>query len=348
MQSNNNNMNTNNGFKLAGKRGKKNNKVEIVVASVVETVQKPVITCEHCQKLWHTKDKCFKFLSEQEKLEKLEKLKTTECVYCHRLGHTNLDCPVSKSNAEKKAQIIKKQKEKEAKFNTDFPIALSTEPKQKDNSSNELKFAWASVAMANRDPEKVQKIEEEEATLKNTLKNVENEKRKQEIWEKKQKKLEAEKNKWYKIRPVILALKIAFPKSWFHKVENTPYDINQASELRDEEERKRDEWEFEEEQFEWKEEKRYQEESKEREEKRAKMTTKELEEDYRQIEEDYEDSAMNEQNMMFCRMFREQIRPKKQCDSCSEWLEQDNQGSQCVACIFQLGPFAMKNKFTSL
>jgi hypothetical protein len=92
----------------------------------------------------------------------------------------------------------------------------------------------------------------------------------------------------------------------------------------------------------WEEEKKYQEESKEREEKRAKMTTKELEKDDRQIEEDYEDAIMNEQNMMFSRMFREQYRPKRQCDSCSEWLEQDNQGTKCVACIFQLGPFAMK------
>jgi hypothetical protein len=330
-------MNTNDGFKLAGKRGKRNNKIEIVVASVVETVpKKPIIVCEHCQRPGHIKDKCFI-------QEKLEKLKTAECVYCHEIGHTNFDCPVSKAKAEKKAQFVKKQKEKEAKFNADFPIALSTtEPKQKDNSSPILKFAWASVAMANRNPEKVQKLEEDEAALKNALKNVEKEKRKQEIWEKQQKKLAAEKKKWYKIRPVILALKIAFPRSWFHKVENTPYDINQASELRDEEERKRDQWEFEQEQLEWEEEKRYQEESKEREEKRAKMTTKELEEDYRQIEEDYEDSAMNEQNMMFCRMFREQYRPKRQCDSCSEWLEQDNQGTKCVACIFQLGPFAMK------
>ena len=329
-------MNTYNDFKLAGKRGKKNNKVEIV-ASVVETVQKPIITCEHCQKLWHTKDKCFILEKELKRQERLEKLKTTECVYCHRLGHTNLDCPVSKSNAEKKAQIVKKQKQKEAKFNADFPIALSTEPKQKDNSSPILKFAWASVAMANRNPEKVQKIEDEEAALKNA-ENVQKIEDEEENWKRKQKKLAAEKNRLYKIRPVILALKIAFPKTWFHKVDNTRYNIKQASDLRDEEELKRDEWdEYDQE--------RYQEESKEKEEKRAKMTSEELEEDNRQIEEDYEDARMDEQNTMFCRMSRDQDRPKRQCYSCSNRLEQDNQGTKCVACIFQLGPYPLKNRY---
>jgi len=164
MQSNNTNNNTDlNGFKLVGKRSKK---VEVVVAAAVP--EKQIFACEFCQRPGHIKDKCYKFLREQ---DKLEKLKTTECSYCHALGHTNIDCPVSKANAEKKEQ---KQKEKEAKFEADFPKAFLTEAKQKDNSCVALKFAWASVAMANRDPVRVQKIEKEEAVLKEAIKLVEN------------------------------------------------------------------------------------------------------------------------------------------------------------------------------
>ena len=334
MQSNNNNMNTNDGFKLAGKRGKK---VAAVVAEIPKAIKKPIITCEHCQRPGHVKDKCFKFLREQ---ERQEKLKTTECVYCHGLGHTNFDCPVSKAKAEKKAQIVKKQKDKEEKFNAEFPKILSTTTPV---TSEKLKFAWASVAMANRDPVKVQKLEEEDASLREVLRKQEKEKRKQEIWEKKQEKLAEEKKRWYKIRPVILALKTAFPRTWFHKVDNTPYDINEASDLRDEEEDKIDEWEWEQERLDWEEEKIYQEESRKHNEARSKMTPEELEKDYRRSEEEYEDAAMHEQNMMFWRIFREQYRPKQQCASCSKWLEQDNQGTKCAACIFQLGPFALKN-----
>ena len=340
MQSNNNNNNNNNnvddGFKLASKRNKKT-----ATLAPVPVPDKPIIICEHCQKLWHTKDKCFTFITEQ---ENLERLKTTECVYCHKLGHTNSNCSVSKANAEKKAQIVKKQQEKEAKFNADFPIALSFEPKQKqeDTSGNELKYAWASVAMANRDPKMLKKIEEEDVALKKVIKKAEREKREEENRERKQKKLAVEKAHWYKIRPVILALKTAFPKSWIHKVDNTPYDIKQASDLRDEEACKRLDWEFEQERLEWEENERWLKESRQKEAERDRMTPKELDEDYRQAEEEYEDAVMNEENLLFSRIFSRNSRFKTQCSSCIELLEDGNLGSQCIGCIFQLGPFPMK------
>ena len=71
------------------------------------------------------------------------------------------------------------------------------------------------------------------------------------------------------------------------------------------------------------------------------MTPKELEEDYQQADEDYEDARMNEENLMFSRMFSGYSQTKRQCASCSELLEQDNQGLQCIACIFKLGPYPM-------
>ena len=323
MQSNNND------FKMAGKKGKK-------VRSIVPEPNKPVITCDHCKKLWHTKDKCFQFIKEQ---DQIEKLKTTECNYCHALGHNNLDCPVSKANTEKKAQ---KQKQKEAKFEADFPQALLSEPKQKDNTNVSLKFAWASVAMANRDPIKVQKIEREDAVLKKAIKLVEKEQAEQARERKKQAKLAMAKEKWLKIGPVINALKNAFPRTWIYKVENTQYDIKAAVVLRDEEDRKREDEEAKQEQFYWESEQRHYEEVRKKEAQRALMSPEELEEDYRQTDEDCEDAAMNKQNRLFCRMFREQCRSKISCVSCFNWLEDDNQGTRCVDCIFQLGFNPMK------
>jgi hypothetical protein len=43
-------------------------------------------------------------------------------------------------------------------------------------------------------------------------------------------------------------------------------------------------------------------------------------------------------------MFAEQWRPRRQCVSCIEWIEKDNQGTMCLDCIFQLGPYPVKNK----
>jgi hypothetical protein len=333
MQSINNNMNNNNEFKLVGKKSKNVESVAVAVAD-----KKPVITCDFCQKLWHKKDKCFLFIKEQ---KQIKKLRTTECSYCHALGHTNFNCPVSQANAEKKAQ---KQKENAAKFEADFPKALSTEPKQQDNSGSVLKFSWASVAMANRDPVKLQKIEEENTLFKEAEKLSKKEMAEQLKREKEQRKLAAAEKKWYKIRPVILELKVAFPRTWFWKVENTPYDISEASELRDEEDEKREKWEAEQEQLDWEENERNNKESKEREAKRDKMTPEELEKEYRDAEEDYENAMMYEENIMFSRMFAEQWRPRRQCVSCVEWIEKDNQGTMCLDCIFQLGPYPVKNK----
>jgi hypothetical protein len=346
MQSNNNKNNSNNtdlnGFKLVGKKDKKNKKVEVVVVAKVPVPapksNKPIITCTLCQKPGHIKDKCFRFIREQ---QQIEKLKSTECSYCHALGHPNFDCPVSKANAEKKKQFIEKQKQKEAKFEEDFPQALLKEAKQKDNSGPVLKFAWASVAMANRDPVKVQKIEKEEAVLKEAIKLVEKEQAEQTRESKKQAKLAASKEKWLEIRPVILALKAAFPKTWIYKVENTSYDIKEANLSRYEADCRREELDAEEERLEWEENERNYKESRKREAKRANMTQEELEEDYRRSEEEYEDAMMNEQNQMFSRIFRVNCRPNRPCVDCSEWLEQDNQGSRCIACIFQLGPYLL-------
>jgi hypothetical protein len=347
MQSNNNNTNNDDGFKLASKKGKKGEKdKQGEKDKTIETIVPIVLSCDHCQKLWHTKDKCFKFLSEQEKLEKLEKLKTTECVYCHNLGHTNFDCPVSKANAEKKRlkaakqQSLRSEKDaKEAKFNAEFPKVLSSV--EAPIVSEKTMSAWASVAMANRDPGQVKKLEEEDLVLQEKDALIKQEKRRLANWEKKQEKLAAEKAHWYKIKPVVIAMKAAFPKSWIHKVDHTPYDTNQASKLRWEEDIKREEWEFEQEKLEWEENERYLKESRLKEAEREKMTPKELEEDYQQADEDYEDARMNEENLMFSRMFCGYSRTRNQCASCSELLEQDNQGSQCIACIFKLGSFAM-------
>jgi len=332
MQSNNNNNNTN-GFKIVGKKSKKEKKDKKVEAVVVAKVpEKQITVCTFCQNPGHIKDKCFKFLKEQ---DQIEKLKTTECRYCHGLGHLNFDCPVSKANKEKKAQ-------KTAKFEADFPQALLKEAKQKDNSAPALKFAWASVAMANRDPVKVQKIEKEEAVLKAAIKLVEKEQAEQAKESKKQAKLAASKEKWLEIRPVILALKAAFPRTWIYKVEGTQYDIKEAVLLRYEEDCKREELDAEEERLEWEENERQYKKSGKIEAKRANMTQEELEEDYRRAEEDYENEMMNEQNRMFARIFRVDCRPNRLCVECSEWLEQDNKGYRCIACIFQLGPYPLK------
>jgi hypothetical protein len=325
MQSNNNKMNTNdNDFKLAGKRGKK------VAVAVTIPVSAPIILCDHCQRPGHKIEKCFI----------LEKLKTTNCVYCHVLGHDNKHCPVSEANAEKKRIKAEIWKEKEAKFNSDFPKVLSS--LEAPIVSEKTKFAWASVAMANRDLNLVQKIEKEELVLQEVLRKQEQEKRRHENWEKKQVKLAADKQHWYKIKPVVIAMKAAFPKTWIDKVENTPYDTNQASNLRWEEERKRDEWEFEQERLEWEENERWLKEAIQKMAERDKMTAEELDEDYRQAEEEYEDSRMNEENLMYSRMFGRYSRPKSQCSSCIEWLEDGNQGSLCINCIFQLGPYPLK------
>ena len=337
------NTDANDGFKLAGTKGKKNKKIEAIVPVI-----RPVILCDHCQKPGHKIEKCFQRINE---LSHLEKLKTTKCVYCHNLGHTNFDCPVSKANAEKKrikAEIWKeKQQEKEAlrsakeaKFNAEFPKVLSSV--EAPIVSEKTMSAWASVAMANRDPTRVRKLEEEDLVLQEVIRKQEQEKRRLANWEKKQEKLAAEKAHWYKIKPVVIAMKTAFPKSWIHKVDNTPYDTNQASNLRWEEDIKREEWEYEQECLDWEENERYLKETRLKEEERERMTPKELEEDYRQADEDYEDARMNEENLMFSRMFSGYSRAKSQCNSCSKWLEQDNQGSQCIDCIFQLGSFAMK------
>jgi hypothetical protein len=319
MQSNNNNMNAdaNDGFKLAGKKGKKDKKIEAIVPVI-----RPVILCDHCQKPGHKIEKCFQRINE---LSHLEKLKTTECAYCHDLGHTNFDCPVSKANAEKKRLKAEKQalrsalrSAKEAKFNAEFPKVLSSLSAPIVSEKN--MSAWASVAMANRDPVRVRKLEEEDLVLQEKDALIKQEKRRLANWEKKQEKLAAEKAHWYKIKPVIIAMKTAFPKSWIHKVDNTPYDTNQASNLRYEEDIKREEWEYEQEKLEWEENERYLKESRLKEAERDRMTPKELEEDYQQEDEDYEDARMNEENLMFSRMFGGYSRAKRQCASCSELL----------------------------
>jgi hypothetical protein len=259
------------------------------------------------------------------------------------MGHKNFDCPVSKANAEKHRLKAEKQQallsEKEAKFNTEFPKVLSSSSLITPIVSEKTMGAWASVAMANRDPEQVRKLEKEELILQEKDALIKQEKRRLANWEKKQEKLAAEKAHWYKIKPVIIALKAAFPKSWIHKVDNTPYDTNQASKLRYEEDIKREEWEFEQEKLEWEENERYLKESRQKEAERDRMTPKELEEDYRQADEDYDDARMNEENLMFSRMFGGHSRARSQCDSCSELLETDNQGATCIACIFKLGSY---------
>lgn len=334
------NTDANDGFKLAGKKGKKDKKIEAIVPVI-----RPVILCDHCQKPGHKIEKCFQRINE---LSHLEKLKTTECAYCHDLGHTNFDCPVSKANAEKKRLKAEKQalrsalrSAKEAKFNAEFPKVLSSSSISAPIVSEKTMSAWASVAMANRDPVRVRKLEEEDLVLQEKDALIKQEKRRLANWEKKQEKLAAEKAHWYKIKPVIIAMKTAFPKSWIHKVDNTPYDTNQASNLRYEEDIKREEWEYEQEKLEWEENERYLKESRLKEAERDRMTPKELEEDYQQEDEDYEDARMNEENLMFSRMFSGYSRTKRQCASCSELLEQDNQGLQCIACIFKLGPYPM-------
>ena len=237
MQSNNNKMNSNNDFKVVCKKGSRN------VAAIVKPISAPIILCGHCQRPGHKIEKCFL----------LEKLKTTECVYCHVLGHDNKHCTVSEANAEKKrikAEIWKLnmdqakeiQMQKDVKYATDFPLVLSTEavvvPEQ-------LKFAWASVAMANRNPVQLKKMDEENAVAKEIFKKQDHIRRVKNNLEKKLEKKETDKQHWLSIKPVVIAMKEAFPISWIYKLEDTPYDTNQASNLRAEEERKRNKLEFE-------------------------------------------------------------------------------------------------------
>lgn len=331
MQSNNTKMNTNDDFKVVSKRGKK-----VIVAAIIPTITSnaPIILCDHCQRPGHKIEKCFLLINE---LANLEKLKTTVCVYCHATGHDNKNCPVSKANAEKKrikAEIWKKkQQDKEAKFNADFPSVLATDtivvPEQ-------LKFAWVSVAMVNRDPVKLKKMEEEEVICKKILKNQEHVRRVKDNLEKTLEKKEADKQHWLSIKPVVIAMKEAFPISWIYKLEDTPYDTNQASNLRAEEERKRDERDYENERLDEEENEKYHKEARQKEAEREKMTPEELREDYRQTEEDYEDARMNEENNQYSRMYGMYSRSKSQCSSCTELLEAGNRGSQCIYCIFQL------------
>lgn len=340
MQSNNNKMNTNDDFKVVSKRGKK-----VIVAAIIPTITSnaPIILCDHCQRPGHKIEKCFQRINE---LANLEKLKTTVCVYCRDTGHDNKNCPVSIANAEKKrikAEIWKLnmdqakeiQLQKDVKYATDFPSVLSRDdvvvPEQ-------LKFAWASVAMANRDPEKLKKMEEENAVAKEMFKKQEYARRVKNNLEKK----EVEKQHWLNIKPVVMAMKEAFSKSWIYKVYDTPYDTNQASNLRDEEERKRDKWDHEQEIMYTEENEKYQKEAIQKKAEREKMTPEELDEDYRQTEEDYEDARMNEENLTFSRMSAMYYRPKSQCSSCNELLEAGNQGTICIDCIFQLGSCPMK------
>lgn len=331
-------MNTNDDFKVVSKRGKK-----VVVVAIIPTITSnaPIILCDHCQRLGHKIEKCFQRINE---LANLEKLKTTVCVYCHATGHDNKNCPVSKANAEKKrikAEIWQQkmdqakdiQMQKDVKFNADFPLVLSTDtvvvPEQ-------LKFAWASVAMVNRDPVKLKKMEEEDVICKKILKNQEHVRRVKDNLEKKLEKKAADRQHWYQIKPVVIAMKEAFPISWIYKLEDTPYDTNQASNLRAEEERKRDERDYENERLDDEENEKYQKEARQKEAEREKMTPEELYEDYRQTEEDYEDARMNEENNQYSRMSGMYSRSKSQCYSCTELLEAGNQGSQCIYCIFQL------------
>lgn len=329
MQSNNNNnsMNTDeNDFNVVSKKGKK-----VIVAAIVKPVSKPIILCDHCQRPGHKIEKCFL-------LSNLEKLKTTECVYCHGLGHDNKNCPVSKSNAERKRikaevrqqkmdQAEKLQMQKDVKYATDFPSMLSTEtivvPEQ-------LKFAWASVAMANINPTQLKKMDEENAIYKEIFKKQDHIRRVKDNLEKKLEKKEADKQHWYKIKPVVLAMKEAYPTSWIYELENTPYDTDQASNLRFEDQRKKD-----------LEEEKYRLDAIERHIARLLMTEKELEEDNRQIEENYEDVAADEQNADLSLIFRssqyDNFRPKIICCSCDMALDAGNQGSRCVSCIFELG-----------
>lgn len=124
-------------------------------------------------------------------------------------------------------------------------------------------------------------------------------------------------------------------------MKDTPYDTDQANNLRYEDQRKKDLAEDEAEIKYYKEEEKYELDAKERRAARLLMTEKELEENYRQIEEDYEDAAANEQNADLSIIFRysqyEKHRPKIMCASCDEVLDAGNQGSLCVSCIFELG-----------
>ena len=209
----------------------------------------------------------------------------------------------------------------------------------KDNSKNTaLKYAWASVAMANRDPEKLKKMEKEDAEIQEKEKQAQQEKqqekRRQKNWEKKQEKMAAEKAHWLKIKPVIVAMKLAFPNTWVYKVEHTLYDTTQASFMRYENDCKREEQEAEEERLNYENMKRCREEECRKEAEREKMTSKELEEDDMQEEEDYEDYVMSEHNRCDYRYFN---RVKKPCAFCTAFLEDDNKGTRCIACIFRLG-----------
>lgn len=314
----------------------------MVVAAIVKPVSKPIILCGHCQRPGHKIDKCLILINE---LANLEKLKTTECVYCHGLGHDNKNCPVSKANAERKRikaevcqqkmdQAEKLQMQKDVKYATDFPSMLSTEtivvPEQ-------LKFAWASVAMANINPEQLKKMDEENAICKEIFKKQDHIRRVKDNLEKKLEKKEADKQHWYKIKPVVLAMKEAYPISWIYELENTPYDTNQASNLRFADQLKK---ELAEEEEYWKEEK-YLLEAIKRQTARQLMTEDELEEDNRQIEENYEDVAADEQNSDLSLIFRssqyDSFIPKIICCSCDVALDARNQGSRCISCIFELG-----------
>jgi len=197
-----------------------------------------------------------------------------------------------------------------------------------NNSKNTaLKYAWASVAMANRDPEKLKIMEKEDAEIQKKEENARQEKRRQKNWEKKQEKMAVEKAHWLKIKPVIVAMKAAFSNTWCDKVEHTLYDTAQASNMRYENDCKRQEQEAEE---------VYDENMKRcqreecREAEREKMTLEELEEDDMRREEDYEYEYNRCDYMDFNRV-------KKPCAFCTALLEDDNKGTRCIDCIFRLG-----------
>ena len=221
MQSNNTKMNTNdNDFKLVCKKGKKTVAAVIQTSKLVPVPNKPIISCEHCQRPGHKINKCLI----------LEKLKTTECVYCHAMGHDNKNCPVSKANSEKKR--IKAEQEQiniennKKVYDETYPQVLTTKVLKPDPVP--MKFAWTSVAIVNRDPIKLKKMEEEDIVAK----KIDHDIRIKDNWKKKLLKKAAEKQLWLAIKPVVLAMKEAYPISWIYMLENTPYDTDQAINLR--------------------------------------------------------------------------------------------------------------------
>ena len=269
------------------------------------TIEPTIMTCNYCKGLDHNKWNC---PVSKAKAERTAKNSQISCHYCKVFGHYKDKCPL---RHHQEIMIANKKKIYDLNFpsiTTDIPV---------------VKFVYK------RDPIFVQEIEAED---KNVRAQAET-KRQQALLEIEQEKFALDKAHWLKIKPIITAMKQAFPLSWVDKIKDSPFDTNEARKIRDKNKIKVERLNA---QLNAEYEKILQHQMAQ-DAKIALMTPEEKEQYYKDLMDTYDNENSECNHIQYRKHHISELPiPRRECRNCQEYIEYENKSEHCLPCILNL------------